>query len=165
MFSRVWSSAGYEQWKTTLISIEGLLEDEQGLSMRELLTVNFCQPNHEFTFNVGIDLISKLTILTLIIYQVCTRMWYLKFIIYAGIKHLNEDFRVKFIKHLVTRPWSPAQVKQWSEHDSKKPKDQPVKTENSKHLNRKCWILRDKELHLNRGETDVKGPHAVGGRL
>jgi hypothetical protein len=25
--------------------------------------------------------------------------------------------------------------------------------------------LRDKELHLNRGETDVKGPHAVGGIL
>jgi hypothetical protein len=27
------------------------------------------------------------------------------------------------IKHLMTRPWSPVQVKQWSEHDSKKPKD------------------------------------------
>jgi hypothetical protein len=47
-----------------------------------------------------------------------------------------------------------------NEHDSKKPKDQPVKTENSEDLNRKCWILQDKELHLNRGEIDVKGPHA-----
>jgi hypothetical protein len=37
-----------------------------------------------------------------------------------------------------------------------------VKTENSEDPNRKCPILRDKELHLNRGETDVKGPHAVG---
>ena len=67
MFSHVWSSAGYEHWKATLISIEGLLEDEQGLSMGEMLTVNFRQPSHEFTFNVGIDLISKLTILTLMI--------------------------------------------------------------------------------------------------
>jgi hypothetical protein len=38
-----------------------------------------------------------------------------------------------------------------------------VKTENSENPDRKCRILRDKELHLNRGETDVKGPHVVGG--
>jgi hypothetical protein len=30
-----------------MISIEGLLEDEQGLSMGEMLTVNFRQPSHE----------------------------------------------------------------------------------------------------------------------
>jgi hypothetical protein len=52
MFSHVWSSAGYKQWKTTLIFIKGLLEDEQGLSMGEMLTVNFRQPSHEFTFNL-----------------------------------------------------------------------------------------------------------------
>jgi hypothetical protein len=57
MFSRVWSSAGYKQWKTTLIFIKGLLEDEQGLSMGEMLKVKFRQPSHEFTFNVGIDLL------------------------------------------------------------------------------------------------------------
>ena len=85
MFSRVWSSVGYEQWKATLISIEGLLEDEQGLSMGEMLTVNFRQPSHEFTFGVGIDLISKLTILTLMICHVRTRMWFLEFIVYAGL--------------------------------------------------------------------------------
>jgi hypothetical protein len=33
MLSHVRSSAGYEQWKAKLISIENLLEDEQGLSM------------------------------------------------------------------------------------------------------------------------------------
>jgi hypothetical protein len=57
MFSYVWSSAGYKQWKATLIFLKGLLEDEQGLSMGEMLTVNFRQPSHEFTFNVGIDLL------------------------------------------------------------------------------------------------------------
>jgi hypothetical protein len=57
MFSRVWSSAGYKQWKATLVFIKGLLEDEQGLSMGEMLTVNFRQPSHEFTFNVGIELL------------------------------------------------------------------------------------------------------------
>jgi hypothetical protein len=57
MFSRVWSSAEYKQWKATPIFIKGLLEDEQGLSMGEMLTVNFRQPSQEFTFNVGIDLL------------------------------------------------------------------------------------------------------------
>jgi hypothetical protein len=56
-FSHVWSSAGYTQWQATLIFIKGLLEDEQGLSMGEMLTVNFRQPGYEFTFNVGIDLL------------------------------------------------------------------------------------------------------------
>jgi hypothetical protein len=46
--------------------------------------VNFHQPSHEFTFGVGIDLISNLMILTLMIYQVCIHMWLLEFIIYAG---------------------------------------------------------------------------------
>jgi hypothetical protein len=58
MFSRVWSSAGFEQWRATQISIEGLLKDEQGLSMGEMLTVNFRQPSHEFTFGVGIYILS-----------------------------------------------------------------------------------------------------------
>ena len=64
MFSRVWSSAGYEQWRATLISIGGLLEDEQGLSMGGMLAVKSDTPSYEFTFNVGIDLISNLMILT-----------------------------------------------------------------------------------------------------
>jgi hypothetical protein len=45
------------------------------------------------------------------------------------------------------------------------PRNKPMKMENSKDPNRKGQILRDKELHLNRGETNVKGPHAVGGIL
>jgi hypothetical protein len=43
-----------------MISIEGLLEDEQGLSMGELLTVKIRQPSHEFTFGVGISFIPYL---------------------------------------------------------------------------------------------------------
>jgi hypothetical protein len=45
------------------------------------------------------------------------------------------------------------------------PRMKPVKMENSEDLDRKCRILRDKELHLNCGKTDVKDPHAVGGIL
>jgi hypothetical protein len=41
-----------------MISIKSLLEDEQGLSMGEMLTVKFCQPSHEFTFDVGMTFIS-----------------------------------------------------------------------------------------------------------
>jgi hypothetical protein len=53
-----------------MISIEGLLEDEQGLSMGELLTVKFRQPSHEFTFGVGMSFVSYPLVLTL---------WYNKF--------------------------------------------------------------------------------------
>jgi hypothetical protein len=47
-----------------LISIEGLLEDEQGLSMGEMLTVKFRQPSHEFTFGVSISFIPYPLVLT-----------------------------------------------------------------------------------------------------
>jgi hypothetical protein len=40
-----------------MISIEGLLEDEQGLSMGEMFTLKFRQPSHEFTFGVGMNFI------------------------------------------------------------------------------------------------------------
>jgi hypothetical protein len=157
MFSHVWSSARFKQWRAMMISIEGSLEDEQSLSTGEMLTVNFRQPSHEFIFGVGMNFISYPLVLTPLVQQVRLCMSVLEFNVYAGIYRWKKDFRVKFIKHLVTRPRSPVQVQQWSEHDSKKPKDQPVKTGNSKDPNRKCWILRGKELHLNRGETDVKG--------
>jgi hypothetical protein len=44
-----------KQLRAMMISIEGLLEDEQGLSMGEMLTVKFRQPSHEFTFGVGMS--------------------------------------------------------------------------------------------------------------
>jgi hypothetical protein len=44
-----------------MISIEGLLEDEQGLSMGEMLTVKFHQPSHE---SVGMSFISYPLVLT-----------------------------------------------------------------------------------------------------
>jgi hypothetical protein len=47
-----------------MISIKGLLEDEQGLSMGELLTVKFRQPSHEFTFGVGMNFIYYPLVLT-----------------------------------------------------------------------------------------------------
>jgi hypothetical protein len=73
-----------------------------------------------------------------------------------------QYFWVKFIKHLVRRPWIPVQDKLWSEHDSRKPNDQTVKAENSEDLDRKCWSLCDKEPCPNYEETDAKGPHAEG---
>jgi hypothetical protein len=47
-----------------MISIEGLLEDEQYLSMGEMLTVKIRQPSHEFTFGVGISFIPYPLVLT-----------------------------------------------------------------------------------------------------
>jgi hypothetical protein len=47
-----------------MIPIEGLLEDEQGLSMGEMLTVKFCQPSREFTLGVVMSFISYPLVLT-----------------------------------------------------------------------------------------------------
>jgi hypothetical protein len=47
-----------------MISIEGLLDDEQGLSMGEMLTVKFRQPSHKFTFGVGKSFILNPLVLT-----------------------------------------------------------------------------------------------------
>jgi hypothetical protein len=47
-----------------MIFIEGLLEDEQGLSMGEMLTVKIRQPSHEFTFGVGMSFILYPLVLT-----------------------------------------------------------------------------------------------------
>jgi hypothetical protein len=47
-----------------MISIEGLLEDEQGSSMGEMLMLKFCQPSHEFTFGVDISFIPYPLVLT-----------------------------------------------------------------------------------------------------
>jgi hypothetical protein len=47
-----------------MIFIEDLLEDEQGLSMGEMLTMKFRQLSHEFTFGVGINFISYPLVLT-----------------------------------------------------------------------------------------------------
>jgi hypothetical protein len=50
-----------------MISIEGLLEDEQVLSMWEMLTVKIRQPSHEFTFGVGISFIHYPFVLTTVV--------------------------------------------------------------------------------------------------
>jgi hypothetical protein len=47
-----------------MISIKGLLEDEQGLSMGDMLTVKIRQPSHDFTFGVGISFIPYPLVLT-----------------------------------------------------------------------------------------------------
>jgi hypothetical protein len=47
-----------------MISIEDLLEDEQGLTMGEMLTVKIRQPSHDFTFGVGISFIPYPLVLT-----------------------------------------------------------------------------------------------------
>jgi hypothetical protein len=47
-----------------MISIESLLEDEQGLNMGEMLTEKIRQPSHEFTFGVGISFIPYPLVLT-----------------------------------------------------------------------------------------------------
>jgi hypothetical protein len=64
MFSHVSASARFKQRRATMISIEGLLKDEQGLSMGEMLTVKFRQPSHEFTFGVGMTFITYPLVLT-----------------------------------------------------------------------------------------------------
>jgi hypothetical protein len=64
-----------------LIFIKGLLDDEQGKSMGEMLMVNFRQPRHEFTFNDGIDLLFQPLELTPVYnkFTLACRFWSLLF--------------------------------------------------------------------------------------
>jgi hypothetical protein len=64
MFSHVLSSAKLKHCLETMISIEGLLEDEQGLIMGEMLMVKIRQPSHEFTIGVGMSFIPYPLVLT-----------------------------------------------------------------------------------------------------
>jgi hypothetical protein len=47
-----------------MISIKGLLGDEQDLCMGEMLMVNFHQPSHQFTIGAGMNFISYPLVLT-----------------------------------------------------------------------------------------------------
>jgi hypothetical protein len=90
----------------------------------QLLTVKIRQPSHEFTFCVDMSFILYPLVLTPLVYQGHLCMSVLEINVYAGFWRRKQDSRDKFIKHLVTRPWSPLQVMQWSKLDSKKPRDQ-----------------------------------------
>jgi hypothetical protein len=57
---------------------------KQGLSMGELLTVKFRQLSHEFTFGVGMTIVSYPLVLTPVVQQVHLCMSVLEFSFYAG---------------------------------------------------------------------------------
>jgi hypothetical protein len=89
----------------------------------------------------------------------------LEFNVYAGFWRRKQDFRDKFIKHLVTRSWSPVQVMQWSKHDSKKLGTKPEKMTNSEDLLRKVPNLAgqgatyNSERNWRQGPTCRRGKH------
>jgi hypothetical protein len=131
-----------------MISIEGLLEDEQGLSMGEMLTVKICQPSHEFTFGVGISFIPYPLVLTPWYnkFTCACRIWSLLFMQVLALKARLSD---KFIKHLVGRLWNPVQVMEWSKLNSKKSGTWSEKMTNSEDLTRKVSKLARQEAMSN----------------
>jgi hypothetical protein len=165
MFSHVWSSARFKQWRAMMISIEGLLEDEQGSSMGEMLTVKFRQPSHEFTFGVDISFILYPLVLTPLVYQVHSCMSVLEFSVYAGFWCWKQDFRDKFIKHLVTRPWSPYKSCNDANLTPRSPGTEPEKMTNSEDLSRKVPNLAGQGATSNSERNWRQGPHAEGGRI
>jgi hypothetical protein len=67
-----------------MIFIEGLLEDEQGLSMGEMLTVKFRQPSHEYTFDVGMTFISYPLVLTPLCNKFVSACWFWSLVFMQG---------------------------------------------------------------------------------
>jgi hypothetical protein len=137
-----------------------------------MLTVKFYQPSHEFTFGVDISFILYPLVLTPLVYQVHSCMSVLEFSVYAGFWRRKQDFWDKFIKHLVTRPWSPVQVMQWSKLDSKKPRDQtreddklrgPIQ-KSAKSCRTRSYVQLEEKLmtraHMQKGE----GSRRLGNR-
>jgi hypothetical protein len=74
-----------------------------------------------------------------------------------------QDFRDKFIKHLMTRPWSPCKS---CNEANLTPRSQRLNTrrwQTPRTKPEKCRILQDKELCPIRRETDDMDLHAEGG--
>jgi hypothetical protein len=100
--------------------------------------------------------------------------WYNKFVCACRFWSLvfMQDFSVESktsgISSLNTS-WQDLEARYKSSNEvnmtPRSPRTKPEKMENSRTQSENCRILRDKELHLIRRETDDKGPHAVGGRL
>jgi hypothetical protein len=65
-----------------------------------------------------------------------------------------------FIKHLMTSLEARYKSSNEVNMTPRSPGTKPEKMKNSEDPVKKCRILRDKELHPIRGETDDKGPHA-----
>jgi hypothetical protein len=76
-----------------------------------------------------------------------------------------QDFRDKFIKYLMTRPWSPVQVMQWSELNSKNSGTWSEKTTNSEDLTWKVLnlarqgVVPNSERSWRHGPTCRRGEH------
>jgi hypothetical protein len=75
-----------------------------------------------------------------------------------------QDLRDKFIKHLVTRPWSPVQVMQWSKLNSKKSGTSSEKMTNSKDLTRKVPNLVRQGAMSNSERNGWQGPTCRRGK-
>jgi hypothetical protein len=76
-----------------------------------------------------------------------------------------QDFQNKFIKHLVTRPWSPVQVMQWSKLNSRKLGTWSEKMTNSEDLTRKVpnlarqGVMSNSKRNWRHGHTCRRGKH------
>jgi hypothetical protein len=76
-----------------------------------------------------------------------------------------QDFRDKFIKHLVTRPWSPVHVMQRSKLNSKKSGTWSEKMTNSEDLTRKVpnlarqGAMSNLKRNWRQGSTCRRGKH------
>jgi hypothetical protein len=76
-----------------------------------------------------------------------------------------QDFRDKFIKHLMTRPWSPVQVMQWSKLKSKKSGTWSEKMTNSEYQTWKVLnltrqgVMPSSERNWRHGPTWRRGKH------
>jgi hypothetical protein len=75
-----------------------------------------------------------------------------------------QDFRDKFIKHLVTRPWSPVQVMQWSKLNSKKSGTWSEKMTNSEDITRKVPNLARQGAMSNSERNWQQGPTCRRGK-
>jgi hypothetical protein len=165
MFSHVWSSARFKHCSATMISIEGLLEDEQGLSMGEMLTVKIRQPSHEFTFGVGISFIPYPLVLT---------PWYNKFTCACRFWSLvfMQDFNVEcktFGMSSSSTLWQDLEAPYKSCNEANlTPRSQgldPRRRQTPRTWPEKCWILQDMELCPIRRENDDMDLHAEGGNI
>jgi hypothetical protein len=107
------------------------------------------------------NFISYPLVLTPLVQQVRSCMSILEFNVYVGIWCWKQDFRIKFIKHLMRKHEARHKSSNEVNMTPRCPRTNPWRWKTPRTWT-KCWILRDKELYPNHRETDVKGLHAEG---
>jgi hypothetical protein len=145
-----------------MVSIESLLEDEQGLSMGEMLMVKFCHPSHELTFGVGMNFISYPLVLRYNMFVCACRFCSLVF-----MHDFSVESKTSGISSLSTS-WQDLEARYKSSNEvnmtPRSPRTKPEKMKHSEDLVKKLPNLAGQGASSNPKRNWRQGPTCRRGK-